>query len=111
MSEYLNIPYTLTIAAAGDKSHFVTEFDCELEVTFDSPEDWYIDAVAFTAYRDQPAFSVTAKSDPDLWKLMERAFEHSSMSISDKVLEAAYEARRDRMADYGDYLHDIRMEG
>lgn len=111
MSEYLNIPYTLTIAAAASKSQFVTEFDCELEVTFDSPEDWYIDAVLFTAYRDIPAFSVTPKTDPDLWKLMERAFEHSSMSISDKVMEAAAEARNDRLADHADYLHDIRMEG
>jgi len=110
MSEYLNIPYTLTIAAAGDKSHFVTEFDCELEVTLDGFEDWFINSVVFEGTATRPHI-VTPKSDPDLWKLLERAFEHSSIKIADKVMEAAIEARNDRMGDRADYEHDIRMEG
>lgn len=111
MSEYLNIPYTLTIAAAGDKSHFVTEFDCELSIDLTDFEDWFIDEVNFPKSGNTPAFTVTPKSDPDLWKLLERAFEHSSARIADKVIRAAIEERNDRLADRADYERDIRMGG
>ena len=104
------IPYTLTLAAVGDKSRFVTEFDCVLDVEFDSPEDWTIEAVDFPKSGNSPEFSVTATSDPDLWRLMERAFDHSEMRIANAVTRWAAEEAADRVADRADYEREIRME-
>ena len=109
MTTYLNIPYTLTLAASGDTTHIVAELDCELEVTFDDLDNWGIDAVIFSKSLYNPAFTVTPKSDPDLWKLLERTLERDSTSIADKVMEAAIEERMDRLAARADYERDIQM--
>ena len=110
MTTFLRIPCTLSINAMRCKNWFVTEIDCDLEVDFDSPEDWAVTAVTFTKYGNTPEFTVDAKSDPLLWQILGRAIEDDDMAIADAVMEAAAQDRMDRAADAADHLRDLMQD-
>ena len=107
---YITIPYTLNVNMAGNKSHLVAQIDCELEVEFDSPDDWGISSVFFEETICNKQFSATPKSDPVLWAVLERAFEESRDKLADRVVEGINEWHRDNAEERGEYLRQCRIE-
>ena len=90
----LHIPYTLTLVANTGttamgqiKRGFVSEFDCTIDVDYNDHEDFEIISVTFEQSRWADEFHVDAKSDPDLWKLMTRAFDYDWKDLGDKIRE------------------------
>lgn len=110
----LHIPYTLTLvsnlgrdATLGTiKRGFVAEFDCTLDLDYTDTRDWEITSITFeqTKYTDE--FSVDEKSDPQLWALVQRAFEYDWKDLGDKVREFIIEDHAEYGDGRGDRLHD-----
>jgi len=102
----LHIPYTLSLvsnigrdAALGTiKRGFVAEFDCTLDVEYSDTRDWEINSVTFEQTQWTDEFSVDEKSDPDLWKLIQRSIEYDWKDLGDKVRECIINDH----AEYGD---------
>lgn len=96
----LRIPYTLELSAKTGAFNycFVSEFDCELVVEYADDENWEIASVRMEQTQWNPEFEISAKSDPTLWTLIERALKHDDKAICEKVLEYIYEDYSDRQA-------------
>lgn len=114
----LHIPYTLSIMAnlGRDavlntmKRGFVAEFDCTLDVDYTDASDWEVTGITFEQDRWSDEFHVDAKSDPDLWKLIQRGIEYDWKDLGDKVREMIIADIADYGDDRGDYLRDCWME-
>lgn len=113
----LHIPYApqITTKIGPSEFAFVCEIDAELTVEYESAENWEIAGLLFTQSRWNPEFEVTPESDPDLWKVIQRAID-ADKDIASRIVEAgeeeraackedaadaAYEAYRDRMWEAG----------
>jgi hypothetical protein len=113
----LHIPYTLTLVANTGrdpilntiKRGFIAEFDATLDVEYTDHEDWEIVSVTFEQTRWNDEFEVSAESDPDLWKLIQRSFEYDWKDLGDKVREFIVEDHAEYGDDRGDYLRDMQM--
>ena len=113
----LHIPYTLTLVTnlGRDavlntiKRGFVAEFDCTLDVDYEDTRDWEINSITFEQTQWNDEYSVDEKSDPDLWKLIQRAFEYDWKDLGDKLRECIIDDHAEYGDDRGDYLRDMQM--
>jgi len=109
----ITLEWTLSIVAAGNAQNFVTEFDCVLDIEVDDSDeypDFSVESVDFTKSGNSPAFTVSEKSDPDLWKLIERAIDRDQIKIADKVVEYLIDEKMSRLADRADHYRDMMMD-
>jgi len=90
----LHIPYTLSLVAntgrtpTGQiKRGFVSEFDCQLDVEYTDHEDFEVVSVTIEQCSFCDEFTVDAESDPELWKLMQRAVDYDWLSINERIQE------------------------
>lgn len=112
----LRIPYALELyAVTGNQgslflqpkhSFLGAELDCELVVGYEDTTNWEIEALRFEQTRWNPEFEVTAKSDPDLWKLIDRALDLDDKAVCARVIELINEAYYDRQAMREDAMAD-----
>lgn len=112
----LHIPYSLTLVAnCGHtamntiKRGFVSEFECDIDVDYRDHGDWEIVSVTFEKTRWNDEFVVDENSDPDLWKLMKRAFEYDWKDLGDKIAEAISNDLSDAGYDSAVYYRDVSM--
>ena len=113
----LHIPYTLTLVTnlGRDavlntiKRGFVAEFDATLDVDYADTRNWEITSITFEQTKWTDEFSVDEKSDPDLWKLIQRAIEYDWKDLGDKVREFIIEDHAEYGDGRGDYLRDMQM--
>ena len=114
----LRVPYTLSLMANVGrdvalntiKRGFVAEFDCELVVEYEDTDNWEVDHIRFEQTRWNEEYTVSPTSDPDLWKLVERALEYDWKDLGDKVRELIVEAWYDRRDEVGDHKMQLRKE-
>lgn len=113
----LRIPYALEFNALigstnGIKQYAFTgmELDAELVVEYEDSQNWEITGLRFEQSRWNPEFEVTPTSDPDLWKLIERAIDLDDKAIAARVVEAGEEELASIAADRGDYEYEMRRE-
>ena len=114
----LTVPYTLSFmanigrdAAFGTiKRGFMAEFDCSIEVEYTDPDDWEIVGIHFDKTKWADGFGVDSASDPDMWKLVERALEYDWKDLESKIIELMYEDYSDRRAAREDDAHDRWVE-
>ena len=113
----LHIPYTLTLVTNLGRDAvlntvrrgFVAEFDATLDVDYEDTRNWEITSITFEQTKWTDEFSVDEKSDPDLWKLIQRAFEYDWKDLGDKVREFIIDDHAEYGDDRGDYLRDMQM--
>ena len=114
----LHIPYTLTLVSnlgrdavlSTIKRGFVAEFDCTLDIDYENTRNWEITSITFEQTKYTEEFSVDEKSDPDLWKLIQRAFEYDWKDLGDKVRECIIDDKADYDDGRGDLEYDLRAE-
>lgn len=116
----LRFPYALELhAIIGNRDSLLlakqyafcgVEFDAEIEVDYEDPDNWEITGLRFEQTRWNPEFTVTPKSDPDLWKLIDRALDLDDKAICAKVKEQIIEAYSDRDGERCDAAHDAWVE-
>ena len=104
----LRVPYTLqlTTKIGPHQSAFVCEIDAELVVEYEDTQNWEISALRFEQTRWNPEFEVTPESDPDLWKLVERALDMDDKTIAARIVEAGEEERAACKADAADQAYE-----
>ena len=112
----LHIPYTLSLVANTGRSPsglikrgFVAEFDCQIDVDYTDHEDFEVVSFTFeqTTFNDE--FTVTAESDPDLYKLLARGVDYDWLSINERIQEMIASDMSDSCDDRGDWLRDMQM--
>ena len=108
----LHIPDTLEITTKTGpaKAGFVAEFNCQIDVDYEDPDNWEITGVTVEQSRWNDEFSISAKTDPDLWKIVLRALDADWKAIKDKILEWMGEDYSDRRAARCDDAHDAWAE-
>ena len=108
----LHIPYSLEITTKTGpaKAGFVAEFDCQIDVDYEDDENWEITSVTVEQSRWNDEFSISAKTDPDLWKIVLRSIDADWKAIQEKILEWMGEDYSDRRAARCDDAHDAWVE-
>lgn len=113
----LHVPHTMSLLAhlgrdfdGRAKRGFISEFDCTVDVDYENTENWEISSITIEQSGWNNEFCVTAKSDPYLWKIVNRALDHDWKDLSARINEMIIEARVDRDGDRGDLLNDLRNE-
>jgi hypothetical protein len=107
----LRIPHTLALNSVLSKGPvktygFVAEFDCEIEIDYEDPDNWEITGLRFEQTKWNPEFTITPKSDPAFWALIDRALKLEDKEIAAKAVERMYEAWEDRQNQRCDEAHD-----
>ena len=113
----LRIPYTITLVSnlGRDpilnvmKRGFVAEFDATLDVEYEDFQNWEVASITFEQTKWNDEYSIDEASDPDMWKLIQRAFEYDWKDLQDKVRECILSDVAEYGDDRGDYLRDMQM--
>lgn len=108
----LRIPYTLELGTKiGTHTWaFVSEFDAELVVDYEDLDNWEITGLRFEQSRWNPEFEVTPKSDPDLWKLIDRSLDLDDKAVAEKVRQQIIDDRMCAESDRGDQMYEAYRE-
>lgn len=113
----LHVPHTMSLLAhlgrdfdGRAKRGFISEFDCTVDVDYENTENWEISSITIEQSRWNDEFCVTAKSDPDLWKIVTRALDHDWKDLSSRINEMILENEAYREDDHADFLRDQRNE-
>ncbi len=114
MAFSLNVPYTLPLMAnvgrdpayGTIKRGFVAEFDCTLNVEYSDADDWEVISVTVEQTRWNEEFSISEKSDPQMWKIIDRSMTYDWKDVSDRVIEMIRADISDRKDDVGDQRYE-----
>ena len=113
----LRIPYTITLVTnlGRDpilnvmKRGFVAEFDATLDVEYEDFQNWEVASITFEQTKWNDEFSIDEASDPDFWKLIQRAFEYDWKDLQDKVREFIIEDDANAKYDSAERYSDMSM--
>lgn len=110
----IHVPHTLSFMAniGRDKAlgthirGFVAEFDCSIDVEYSEPADYEIASVTFEQTRFDAEFTVTPKTDPELWAIIKRAFDYDWKGLEAKIAEMIHADIGDRKDDVADQRYE-----